>query len=147
MSCKPQNYKNHARFDPLFHFVLLWILLFNLIFTIVFFMRHHQVHHGGLIAGWMIIMAFALLLLAFKARTYSLKVQDRIIRLEEQLRLKALNVPAATIEKLTVSQLIGLRFASDPELPGLAARAITEDLTRKQIKMAIINWRADNFRV
>jgi len=82
-------------------------------------------------------------------RAYPLKVQDRVIRLEERLRLQAL-APAewhAQIYRLTEDQLIGLRFASDDEVVALAKQALEENLTRKQIKERIKNWRPDNWRV
>jgi len=80
---------------------------------------------------------------------YALRDQDRIIRLEERLRLASLVSASELIEldSLTMRQYIGLRFASNPELPDLARRAIREKLTEKQIKQAIVSWRADNDRV
>jgi hypothetical protein len=85
----------------------------------------------------------------FKLRMYPLRVQDRVIRLEERLRLQAL-APAqwhSQIYRLTEDQLIGLRFAADDEVVELAKQALEHHLNRKQIKERIQNWRADNFRV
>jgi hypothetical protein len=84
-----------------------------------------------------------------KLRTYPLKVQDRVIRLEERLRLQAL-APVEwhpQIAQLTEDQLIGLRFAADDEVVALAKQALEEHLTRKQIKERIKNWRPDNWRI
>jgi len=94
-------------------------------------------------------MAIIAFLAVGKARSHSLKAQDRIIRLEERLRLAALLSAEdnARCKALTVAQLIGLRFASDAELPALAVRALQENLTQKQIKEAINSWRPDYFRV
>jgi hypothetical protein len=84
-----------------------------------------------------------------KARAHSMMVQDRVIRLEERLRMKALlgADEYARAEALTADQLIGLRFASDAELPGLVKKTLDQNLTRKQIKELIVNWRPDYLRV
>jgi hypothetical protein len=140
---KPQTYANHGRFDPAFHFVLAPLSLVAIILSIV------SMFHRGL-RGWLCILLSVILFLAvFKLRSYALKVQDRVIRLEERMRLNRLlpERDRPRIEELSESQLIGLRFASDAELPALAMRALQENLTKKQIKMAIQTWRPDNFRV
>jgi hypothetical protein len=141
---KPQTYANHTRFDPWFHYFLAPVLLITVILSIIHLVRHPHVH-----SAWLVVLAVALLLLAGKARSYALKVQDRIIRLEERLRMATL-LPEplrSRIAELTEQQLIGLRFASDAELPALVERTLNEKLTRKQIKQAIQNWRPDYFRV
>jgi Family of unknown function (DUF6526) len=141
---KPQTYANHARLDPWYHFFLAPIALIIFIASIVHLARHP--HPWGLVH---VVLAFAFVILVVKLRTYSLKVQDRVIRLEERLRLATL-LPEplrARINELDVRQLIALRFASDAEIPALVERALNEKLTQKQIKQAIQSWRADNFRV
>ena len=141
---KPQTYANHGRLDPWFHFFLAPIALIILIASIVHVVMHF--HPWGLLH---VVLAFAFLVLVVKLRTYPLKVQDRVIRLEERLRLATL-LPEplrSRINELDIPQLIALRFASDAEIPALVERTLNEKLTRKQIKQAIQNWRADNFRV
>jgi Family of unknown function (DUF6526) len=143
----PQNYKNHTRFEPLFHFFLLPVLLLNIIFSI-----YSTIHHwpdDARLHIWWIVMAFAVFFLAGVARGSALRAQDRIIRLEERLRLARL-LPASEHDKilqLTTRQLIALRFASDDEVAGLAIKAVTQNLDPKSIKQAIVNWRADYERV
>ncbi len=141
---KPQSYANHARMDPPFHFFLAPLLIVALILSIISLVRH-----PGLDSILWLLLAVALFLTAERARSYALKAQDRVIRLEERLRLSMLLPEAARprIAELTEPQLIGLRFASDAELPALATRAVNENLTLKQIKSSIQSWRADNFRI
>lgn len=141
---KQQNLKNHGRLDPTFHIFLFGILAVTLILTILHLIRHFDFH-----SAWMVVLALAAIVLLFKVRIYALKVQDRVIRLEERLRLKSLT-PAEwhpQIERLSEDQLIGLRFASDGEVVELAKKALAENLNRKQIKERIQNWRADHWRV
>ena len=94
-------------------------------------------------------MALALVVLALKCRLYALKVQTRVIRLEERLRLVTLLPESlrAKIPKLTEGQLVALRFASDAEVPGLVEKALAASLPNTEIKNAIVNWRPDYFRV
>jgi hypothetical protein len=143
-STTPQSYANHARLDPRYHFFLAPLLIVAVILSIISLVRH-----PGLDSILWILLAVALFLTAERARSYALKAQDRVIRLEERLRLSML-LPQADrprIPELTEPQLIALRFASDAELPALAMRALNEGLTKKQIKASIQSWRADNFRV
>ena len=141
---KSQNLKNHARLDPPYHFVLVFVLFANLIVSIVYVVRHPCFY-----SAWFVVLSVAAILVLFRLRTYPLKVQDRVIRLEERLRLQAL-APAewhSQIYRLTEDQLIGLRFAADDEVVELAKQALEHNLNRKQIKERIKDWRADNWRV
>ena len=141
---KPQTFANHGRLDPWFHFFLAPISLIIFIASIVHLVRHF--HPWGIVH---VVLAFAFFILVFKLRSYPLKVQDRVIRLEERLRL-AMLLPEplrSRINELDVRQLIALRFASDAEIPTLVERTLNEKLTPKQIKQGIQNWRPDNFRV
>jgi hypothetical protein len=147
----PQTFFNHTRFDPPFHFFLIPVFAVGVVFSLVHFFAH--ITHGGFREHFhsflLILLASALLVLVFKTRLYALKVQDRVIRLEERLRLMQI-VPeplSSRISELTESQLCGLRFASDAELPRLVQRALNEKLSRKEIKQAVQNWRADYWRV
>jgi len=140
----PQNFKNHGRVDPPFHMVLATVLAVNLYMAGLYAYRNFN-----LFSGWLVILAIAVWIPVLKLRTYPLKVQDRVIRLEERLRLQAL-APAewhAQIYKLSEDQLIGLRFASDDEVVALAKQALEENLTRKQIKERIKSWRPDDWRI
>lgn len=143
-STTAQSYANHTRRDPPFHFFLLPLALAAVILSIILLTRHQRM--ASIL--W-VLLAIGLLITAFKARSYALKVQDRLIRLEERLRLAMLLPEAARarIGELTESQLVALRFASDSELPALTVRALNEGLTSKQIKTSIESWRPDYFRV
>jgi hypothetical protein len=140
----PQNFSNHARFDPAFHFFILPVFAISLIITIV-----HLVRHPGLHSAWLVVFMLAAATAVTKIRVYALKVQDRVIRLEERQRLALLlDQPLrARIGEFTESQLIGLRFASDAELPALAAKTLAEKLSRADIKKAVGQWRPDYWRV
>jgi hypothetical protein len=144
MSKQPQNLANHARFDPLYHGFIVAVFLANLGVAI-----YEVVHHSNLASWWFLFLSIAFIAPIFKLRLYPLKVQDRVIRLEERLRLQAL-APVewhAQIYRLTEQQLIALRFAADDEVVGLARQALEHSLTPKQIKERIGSWRADEFRV
>ena len=147
----PQTYSNHTRWDPLFHFFIGPVFILGLVLSLVHFIYHFRESdfRDNFHAGLLILLAAAMLTFVLKMRLYSLKVQDRVIRLEERLRLtQLLSEPLRSrIPELKEGQLIALRFASDAELPKLAERALNEKLTRKEIKKAIQNWRPDNWRV
>jgi hypothetical protein len=105
--------------------------------------------HPGVLGTWLLLVSLALLVMAGRVRSYATHLQDRIIRIEERLRLSTvLQEPLRSrIGELTDAQLIGLRFASDAELPGLVQRAIDERLSRSDIKKAVSDWRPDYSRI
>ena len=143
----PQNLKNHARFYPPFHFFVLPMLLLNFIFSIYVTIRHWPEHWA--LHLWWIAMSIVFFVMAGLSRGAALTVQDRIIRLEERLRLHAL-LPAEElnhINELSIKQLIALRFASDEELPALVRKTLTQNLEPRAIKQSIVNWRGDYHRV
>ena len=144
MERKPQSFVNHAKYDPPFHFFLLPVMAITIIVAVVYLFRV-----PGLLSGWFVVLAFAGLVAVGRMRSYATHLQDRVIRLEERLRLASiLQEPLRSrAGELADSQLIGLRFASDAELPGLAQRAVDEKLDRAQIKKAVANWRPDYSRV
>ncbi|HTJ30959.1 MAG TPA: DUF6526 family protein [Acidobacteriaceae bacterium] len=144
---KEQSFRKHASLDPIYHFGVAPAIILNLIGAIVLVLMSLHTH---LLTGiWILLLSAVLLLLVVRLRTYPLKVQDRIIRLEERLRMDAL-LPEALrrrIPELTEDQLIGLRFASDEELPSLVEMALEKKLSRRQIKERIQNWRPDHWRI
>jgi hypothetical protein len=144
MPNKPQSYASHAKIDPAFHFFVLPVLLINIIVVAYLLFRHPGT--GG---AWLLLVSIALLVLAGRTRSYATHLQDRVIRVEERIRLTAI-LPEplrARIAELSDSQIVGLRFASDAELPALFQRALDEKLSRSDIKKAITDWRPDYSRV
>ena len=139
-----QNLKNHAMFDPPFHYFLLPVLLLGLV------KAGWDLYQGvNLNSIFNLIWTLGIIVLAFKARLYALRVQDRLIRLEEQLRMQRVLPPAmqSKVAQLSEDQFVGLRFASDAELPGLVEQTLAQGWKRADIKKAIQNWRPDFFRV
>jgi len=147
----PQTYANHRRFDPPFHFFLIPVFALGLVMSLIHFFYHFRESdmRDNMHSFLLIVLALALLTLVFKTRLYALKVQDRVIRLEERLRLMQIlpETLRTRIPELTEGQLVGLRFASDAEVPKLVDRALNEKLKRSDIKKAVQNWRPDNWRV
>jgi hypothetical protein len=140
-----QTYATHRRFVPMYHFVAAALFLVNLVYAVI------QVF-GGFTVGRLIhgLAAIALLILYWYARTFATGVQDRVIRLEERLRLQELLDPdvRARIPELTTRQLVALRFASDGELQGLVRRVFDERIDDPEtIKRLIVDWRPDHCRV
>ena len=142
---EPQSFANHTRWHPAFHFFILPVMLINFVWAIVTF-----VQGPGWSSGWWIVVSLALLMLTAFVRTYSLKVQDRVIRLEERLRYQQLLSPALAEQASTLSaaQTVALRFAADEELEKLVSSVLSGKFVKtKDIKRAIQQWRADYFRV
>jgi hypothetical protein len=139
-----QDFKTHRRWDPWYHFFaapVLWIAFFVSLW--------HAIKEPSGWTIWATIVAAALAVLSLKVRTFALRVQDRIIRLEERLRLGALLAEPlrSRIGSLTEQQLIGLRFASDAEVAALVQAALDENLSGEAIKKRVTSWRPDFYRV
>ncbi|MGB8509551.1 MAG: DUF6526 family protein [Pyrinomonadaceae bacterium] len=145
MADVPQTYANHTRWHAPFHFFLAPVLLINFIWAVVLL-----VMYPGWTQGWWVVVSMALLVLGALVRTNPLRAQDRIIRLEEQLRYQQL-LPADLARQargLTPAQIVALRFASDEELEGLVRRVLDGQFAKPaDIKRAITNWRSDTLRV
>ncbi len=139
-----QNFSNHGRMHPLYHYVTAPLVLAGLIGSIVNLFKSTPATHYS--AALLVIVFLILLFLGAMLRTYSLKAQDRGIRAEEALRHFMLTGKPLDA-RLRMGQVVALRFASDAEFPALAQKAADENLSGKQIKQAIQNWRADFYRV
>lgn len=144
MERAPQNYAHHAKLDPPFHFFLAPVAAINVIVALVYVFRFPSFS-----SGWLLVLALAFLVAAGRIRAYGTHLQDRVIRLEERVRLsQVLPEPLRSrIGELSEKQLVGLRFASDSELPALVKRALDEKLSLADIKKAVTSWRLDYFRV
>jgi hypothetical protein len=141
----PQTYANHARMHPPFHFFLLPGALVLLILTIVNVVRNPES-----LASWILLLIGVMWPIAiFLIRTNPLRVQDRLIRLEEQLRCEELlsDELLERADELTESQWVALRFVPDQEFPGMVEKALDSKMKGSEIKKAIAGWRADTFRV
>ena len=142
---KEQNYSNHRRYVPGFHFVLFFLGILALAGSIYFLIKS-CIHGNERVASVVLFLgALNFMMLFFYAREFATKVQDRAIRAEENLRYFVLTGNLLD-PKLTMKQIIALRFAPDLEFAGLASRAIAEILSNDDIKKAIKNWRPDYHR-
>ncbi|MDR7074416.1 DUF6526 family protein [Fictibacillus barbaricus] len=137
-----QNFKNHARMHPLYHYVLSLLVVGGLVASIVYLVNTDDKFLGVLLV--VISLTFAVIFALL--RMYPLKAQDRAIRAEENLRYYVLTGKLLNA-KLTPSQIVALRFAPDEEFVALADRAALENMAPKEIKQAINNWKADHFRI
>ena len=138
---KPQDFAHHNRIFPPFHMFVLPVFMANVIYRLV------ELRHGITFGSvWAVVLGAAFFIAAVSARIFALSVQDRVIRLEERLRLERL-LPAdlgLRIGEFGVEQLCGMRFASDEELPVLARQVLDEKIAdRKTIKKRVKNWRPD----
>lgn len=139
-----QSFKNHTKWDPPFHFFLMPVIVVTFVYTV-----KHAYAYPNSMTLWLVLLTVAMFVWLIKTRTYALGVQNRLIRLEERLRMEKL-LPAdlmARFGELSVGQLVALRFASDGELAGLVKKTLDERLDQKQIKAAIQQWRPDHTRI
>jgi type IV secretory pathway TraG/TraD family ATPase VirD4 len=139
-----QNYKNHAQMVPGFHYLTFGLLFALLGGSINYFIK--ATPENKYLASLVVLIAIIFVFIAWYARTFALKAQDRAIKAEEALRYYIMTGKAMPAE-LKISQIIACRFASDAEYLALIDRAIKENLSNKEIKMAIQNWKADYHRV
>lgn len=139
-----QNFRNHTKYVPAYHYFVLPVLFLNVIWTAG---RAVMSLSPGTVMGFLVAVALAMG--AIWWRRFSLKVQDRVIRLEMRLRMKEI-LPTdlqPRINGFTTDQLIAMRFASDAELPGVARKVLEEKIEdQKAIKMLVQDWQADLLR-
>ena len=144
MPDQKQNFDNHVRFVPIYHYVAAPILLVNLVWAV------WSLRVPSFPALLDVLVAVALLILFLCARVFALKAQDRVIRLEMRLRMREL-LPEdlqGRIDDFTPTQMVGLRFAGDAELPDLARKVLDENITAATpIKKLVTDWQGDYYRV
>ena len=143
---KVQSFENHAQIVPMFHYVTLGILQLTFIGACVNLYQSWGDHARFYSASLLVTLTLGTLLAALYARSFALKAQDRAIRAEEQLRHYVMTGKLLD-PRLTVKQIVGLRFASNEELVALAQRAADQNLSTKDIKQAVKHWRPDTYRV
>jgi Family of unknown function (DUF6526) len=141
-----QNYKNHGRMVTGFHYVLSMIILITIIMSLINLYQEIQAGEGLLEPLMLVFLTISVLLVAWYARSFPLKAQDRAIRAEENFRHYVLTGKPLD-SALKMGQIIALRFASDTEFVTLAQKAVAENLGSKNIKQLIQNWKEDNNRV
>ena len=142
---REQSYANHKRYYPLFHFITVPLLVLNVIATLVYAIRHP----GAKWNWWQVVVALALAFLAWTVRVMVLTVQNRVVRLEETLRLQRLlsDDLRGRIGELRTSQLIALRFCADEDLPEMCRAVLNGELRETdEIKRRVKSWRPDWLR-
>ncbi|MBS1785907.1 MAG: hypothetical protein JST24_10800 [Acidobacteria bacterium] len=144
MSPQAQSYAHHRRWDPLYHIGVFLLSAVNFFVMVAALFRH-----PSLGMAWVCVLSAALVLFTGKVRAYALHNQNRLIRLEERLRLQAMLPDGlrSRILELSEGQLVGLRFASDAELADRVRETLDEKLSGEQIKKRIQVWRPDEYRV
>ena len=141
-----QNYGNHRRFVKAYHVALGGILLLTLFGSMVNLYQSLGDHQRQYSASLIVVIMITMCMIAFFSRMFPLKAQDRAIRAEENLRHYVLTGKLLD-PRVTTRQVVGLRFAPDEEFVDLAQKAAEENLSEDEIKKAVKNWRADNYRV
>ena len=144
MAAESQNFSNHTQFTPIYHYFTSPVALVYLIWAI-----KRTISNPNLDTAFALVGALAIMGLVAVARLSPLRVQDRVIRLEERLRLAQL-LPAdlqSRINELTPRHLVALRFAGDDEVTELVRKVLANPaMSQKEIKQAVKHWRADHFR-
>jgi membrane-bound ClpP family serine protease len=141
---KRQNFKNHSKFVIGYHLVTFLAIVALIIGSIINLINSSKENLYS--ASLLVLVSFILLLSVYFLRSFALRAQDRVIRIEENFRHYLLKGKPLS-DKLTVRQIIGLRFASDEEFSALADKAVKEKLSEKEIKQQIKSWKADLYRV
>ena len=136
-----QNFKNHKRFSTPFHYITMPLVMLAIAVAVNLFIENQDVMHGLIICAF-ILIGVAMLF----ARFFALKAQDRAIKAEENLRYFSLTGKLLP-KQLRGSQIIALRFSPDEEFVGLVDRVLIDKLSSKEIKQAIVAWRADHHRI
>lgn len=139
-----QNFKNHARMVPGYHYITFLLVVLLLVGAIVNLVKSSSDNLYS--SSLLVLVPIIFLLLSFYARAFSLKAQDRAIKAEENFRHYLLTGKQLNSE-LRMRQIIGLRFASDAEFPVLAEKAVSEKMSEKEIKQSIVTWKPDYYRV
>ena len=141
-----QDYKNHGRMAPKAYYVGIVLAIIVIVFTLIYCEDIPKGWDGSLLPVLFLDLCIGVVLIGYFARAFALKAQDRAIRAEENLRHFAMTGKLLD-KRLTINQIIALRFASDEEFVLLAQKAADENISAKEIKMSIKNWRGDYYRV